>query len=83
MLIPGASRRQPVPPPPASAPLPLPRLLLQAPLLVYVRPDDEFLAKQATASATFAVEGRAVAKDELLPMRMVMLVPAAKLPAAR
>lgn len=52
-------------------------------MLVYVRPEDEFLHQHATCSFTFPVEGRAVGKDELLPMRMVLLMPAANMAAAR
>ncbi|GBF97124.1 hypothetical protein Rsub_10135 [Raphidocelis subcapitata] len=44
-----------------------------APLLVYVRPEDEFLHAQAAASFTWRVEGRPVAKDELVPMRLALL----------
>lgn len=43
------------------------------PLLVYVRPEDEFLHAQSTASFTWRVEGRPVAKDELAPMRLALL----------
>jgi hypothetical protein len=54
-----------------------------APVIVYVRPEDEFFHKHATASFTFPIEGRAVGKDELQPLRMVMLVPANKVDSAR
>jgi hypothetical protein len=50
---------------------------------VYVRPEDEFFHQQAAAAFTFPVEGRAVGKDELQPLRLVMLLPANKVPAAR
>ncbi|MEW5301773.1 MAG: hypothetical protein WDW36_004611 [Sanguina aurantia] len=53
------------------------------PLLVYVRPEDEFLHQQATCSSTFAVENRSTAHDELQPLRLVMLVEASKVPLAR
>lgn len=54
-----------------------------APVVVYVRPEDEFLHKHATASYTFPIEGKAVGKDELQPLRLVMLLPANKVAAAR
>jgi protein BCP1 len=50
---------------------------------VYVRPEDEFFHQHASASFTFPVEGRAVGKDELQPLRLVMLLPASKVAAAR
>jgi protein BCP1 len=53
------------------------------PLIVYVRPEDEFFHQHAAAAFTFPVEGRAVGKDELQPLRLVMLLPASKVPAAR
>lgn len=53
------------------------------PVVVYVRPEDEFFHKHASASFTFPVEGRAVGKDELQPLRLVMLLPASKVEAAR
>lgn len=55
----------------------------QAPVIVYVRPEDEFLHQQASGSFTFPVEGRAVGKNELQPLRLVMLLPAGQVPAAR
>jgi protein BCP1 len=56
--------------------------LLQ-PVIVYVRPEDEYFHKHAAASFTFPIEGRAVGKDELQPLRLVMLLPANKVQAAR
>jgi protein BCP1 len=53
------------------------------PVIVYVRPEDEFFHKQASVAFTFPVEGRAVGKDELQPLRLVLLLPASKVPAAR
>lgn len=53
------------------------------PHIVYVRPEDEFFHAQAAAAFTFPVEGRAVGKDELQPLRLVLLLPASKVPAAR
>lgn len=51
---------------------------------MYVRPEDEFFAQHAPAgTATFAVTNRPVAKDELQPLRMALLLPAAKVPVAR
>lgn len=52
-------------------------------MVVYVRPEDEFFHKQASASFTFPIEGRAVGKDELQPLRLVLLLPANKVAAAR
>lgn len=59
--------------------------VLQAgsPVVVYVRPEDEFFHQQAAASFTFPVEGRAVGKDELQPLRLVLLLPANQVQAAR
>eukprot|EP00877_Chromochloris_zofingiensis_P014484 jgi/Chrzof1/928/Cz01g34040.t1 len=53
------------------------------PVIVYVRPEDEFFHQHCTTSYTFPVEGRPVAKDELQPLRMVMLFSADKVPKAR
>ncbi len=47
-----------------------------APLIVYGRPEDEFLHKRAAWSATFPVADRPVAKDELRQLRLVMLIEA-------
>ena len=52
-------------------------------MIVYVRPEDEFFHEHASAAFTFPVEGRAVGKDELQPRRMVMILPAEKIAAAR
>lgn len=46
--------------------------------IVYVRPEDEYFHKQAAWSCTFPVLNRAVGKDELRPLRLVMLVDASK-----
>ena len=61
--------------------LPRPPALQQAaaaqqPLIVYVRPEDEYMHSRAAWSFTFPVENRPVAKDELQPLRLVMLVSA-------
>ncbi|KAG1668071.1 hypothetical protein FOA52_010481 [Chlamydomonas sp. UWO 241] len=48
----------------------------QDPVLVYLRPEDEFLHAAAEWSFTFPVENRVVGKDDLAPLRMVMLVDA-------
>ncbi|KIY96067.1 putative Protein BCCIP like protein [Monoraphidium neglectum] len=53
------------------------------PLVIYVRPEDEFLHKRAAASFTWPIEGRAVPKDELRPMRLAMLVDARAAAEAR
>ena len=47
-----------------------------APLIVYGRPEDEFLHKRAAWSTTFPVADRPVAKDELRQLRLVMLIEA-------
>ena len=47
-----------------------------APLIVYGRPEDEFLHKRAAWSASFPVADRPVAKDELRQLRLVMLIEA-------
>jgi protein BCP1 len=68
-------------PPALSHPRPRPRppqkqQAAQQPLLVYVRPEDQYMHSLAAWSFTFAAENRAVAKDELQPRRLVMLVSA-------
>lgn len=55
----------------------------KGPLVVYVRPEDEFLHAVASASFTWPVEGRAVAKDELRPLRLAMVVTAEAAARAR
>lgn len=52
-------------------------------MIVYVRPEDEFLHAVAAASCTWPVEGRAVAKDELRPLRLAMVVDARGAAAAK
>ena len=52
-------------------------------VLVYVRPEDEFFHQYSSASNTFPVEGRAVGKGELQPLRLIMLLAADKVPKAR
>ena len=42
-----------------------------------------FLQKHSSWSLTFPVEGRVVGKDDLQPLRMVMLVEAARIPDVR
>ncbi|KAI8463810.1 MAG: p21-C-terminal region-binding protein-domain-containing protein [Monoraphidium minutum] len=54
-----------------------------APVLVYVRPEDEYLHAAAAASFTWPIEGRAVAKDELKPLRLALLVGAGPAASAR
>uniref|UniRef100_A0A7S0YF68 Protein BCCIP homolog n=1 Tax=Polytomella parva TaxID=51329 RepID=A0A7S0YF68_9CHLO len=53
------------------------------PVVVYVRPEDEYLHKLAEWSCVFPVDNRQVAKDELQPMRLVMVVGAEKVKEAR
>jgi protein BCP1 len=55
----------------------------QQQFVVYVRPEDEFFHQHSSASFTFPVEGRPVGRDELQPLRLVMLLPADKVVAAR
>ena len=52
------------------------------PLIVYARPEDEFYHRRCTASYTFPT-GREVAKDELQPLRLVMLLSGAQIAEAR
>ena len=52
-------------------------------VIVYLRPEDEFLHKHASWSFTFGIEGRAVGKDDLQPLRLVMLVEASKIQKVR
>jgi hypothetical protein len=53
------------------------------PTIVYVRPEDEYMHQRCAWSFTFPVENRPVAKDELKPMRLVMLVSAQALQQAK
>ncbi|GAX79701.1 hypothetical protein CEUSTIGMA_g7142.t1 [Chlamydomonas eustigma] len=55
----------------------------EGPVLVYLRPEDEFLHKHCVWSHTFPVEGKVVGKDDLQPLRMVMLVDTANIPKVR
>lgn len=50
---------------------------------MYLRPEDEFLQKHSSWSFTFPIEGRVVGKDDLQPLRMVMLVEAGRIPDVR
>ena len=50
--------------------------------MVYARPEDEFYNKHCTESFTFSTS-RAVEKDELVPLRLVMLLTAEQVAAAR
>ena len=52
-------------------------------MIVYARPEDEFLHTQASASFTWPVENRPVAKDELRPLRMAMMFSRDQAAAAR
>lgn len=51
-------------------------------LIVYTRPEDEFYHKHCTASYTFPTS-RAAGKDELLALRLVMLLSSEQISAAR
>ncbi|GFR40420.1 hypothetical protein Agub_g994, partial [Astrephomene gubernaculifera] len=55
----------------------------KSPLIVYVRPEDEYLHQVASWSFTFPVEGRPVAKGDLRPLRAVMCVEAGRMAEAR
>ena len=50
---------------------------------MYVRPEDEFFHAACSASFTWPVEGRPVAKDELQPMRLALLITAERAAGAR
>jgi len=52
-------------------------------VLVYVRPEDEFLHHHCAWSARFPVAGRPVGRDELRPLRLLLLVDASKVGAAQ
>lgn len=54
-----------------------------APVTVYVRPEDEFLHQVCSWSFMIPVTNRPVARDELVPQRLVMLVAADKVAAAQ
>ncbi|GLC61591.1 hypothetical protein PLESTB_001773800 [Pleodorina starrii] len=53
------------------------------PLIIYVRPEDEYLYQVCSWSFTFPVEGRPVAKGDLRPLRAVMCVEAGRVAEAR
>lgn len=50
--------------------------------LIFATPEGEFLAARASAAMSFAVPGRAVGKDDLVPRRVVAVVPAGEVGAA-
>ena len=52
-------------------------------VIVYLRPEDEFLHKHCSWSFTFPIEGRAVGKEDLKPLRLVMMVEATKITKVR
>ncbi|GLI60059.1 hypothetical protein VaNZ11_001911, partial [Volvox africanus] len=52
-------------------------------LIVYVRPEDEYLHQVCSWSFTFSVEGRPLAKGDLRPLRAVMCVEAGRVREAR
>ena len=54
-----------------------------APVLVYVRPEDQVFSSVAEWSATFKVEKDQTGDRDMRPVRVVMLVDAKKVPAAR
>lgn len=49
---------------------------------MYARPEDEFYNKHCTDSFTFPTS-RTVEKDELVPLRLVMLLTAQQITTAR
>ncbi|KXZ44657.1 hypothetical protein GPECTOR_64g151 [Gonium pectorale] len=53
------------------------------PLIVYVRPEDEYLHQVCSWSFTFPIEGRPVAKGDLVPLRAVMCIEAGRVAEAR
>ncbi|KAG2497708.1 hypothetical protein HYH03_004445, partial [Edaphochlamys debaryana] len=53
------------------------------PVIVYVRPEDEYLHQVCSWSFTFPVEGRPVGRGDLVPLRCVMAVTPARLKEAR
>ncbi|GIL56481.1 hypothetical protein Vafri_11840, partial [Volvox africanus] len=52
-------------------------------LIVYVRPEDEYLHQVSSWSFTFPVESRPLAKGDLRPLRAVMCVEARRMREAR
>ena len=52
-------------------------------VIVYARPEDEFYHKHAAWSYTFPASGKVVQKDELQPLRLVMLLLPEQAAAAR
>ena len=52
-------------------------------VVVYARPEDEFYHKHAAWSYTFPASGKVVQKDELQPLRLVMLLLPEQAAAAR
>lgn len=50
--------------------------------LIFATPEGEFLAQKASVVFSFAVPNRAVGKDDLLPQRVVALVPAKEVAGA-
>ena len=46
----------------------------QAATMVYARPEDEFYHRHSSWSYTFPVTSRPVQKDELQPLRLVMVL---------
>ncbi|KAG2422485.1 hypothetical protein HYH02_015435 [Chlamydomonas schloesseri] len=55
----------------------------QQPVIVYVRPEDEYLHQVCSWSYTFPVTSRPVAKGDLRPLRCVMCVEAGRVAEAR
>ena len=52
-------------------------------VIVYARPEDEFYHKHCSWSYSFPVSGKVVQKDELQPLRLVMLLSPDQAAAAR
>ncbi len=51
--------------------------------MVYARPEDEFYHKHCAWSFTYPVTSRPVRKDELQPLRLVMLLLPEQVASAR
>ena len=58
------------------------RLMQIEELMVFARPEDEFYNKHCMESFTFSTN-RTVEKDELVPLRLVMLLTAEQIATAR
>ena len=57
--------------------------IVQEPVIVYARPEDEFYHKHCKWSYTFSIASREVEKDELHPLRMVLAITPQQAASAR